>query len=252
MQAVARAGIEKAKLPGAAFGLAGVAVSAGCILASACLFASTAAFGLCTHWVSHLGSVAGWPGLLFRIGLVGGGLLLGPFVVDLTSFLWRHDEWSKPQHQRATKIATIVGGAASAVSIVGAILAGIFDMLSASVVHVVSANLFFIGATVFILAYARACIARHVMPAFLKVSTAVVGGLFAVFYPVLFASAFTYFPDVAVLTMADWVTFMTATGPELALVRFFEWLTLYAVFGWIVSASVLLMRRKRAGTGPET
>ncbi len=235
------------RIPGGYFGLAGVVIIMVLFIISMSLFNLADPFSFFKHWVSHLGIGANGADVLFSVALIAGGTLFIPFVVFLFRYLW--------SEEGRGRISDGVGMVAALLSITGAFLSAIFDMEAAGSMHVISANLFFISATVFIGFFTAAMIFTKKYARWHLLVTGIVLVLFAIFYPVVFYSSSQYFPDKDVLTMGDWVEFMTAMGPELNLVRFFEWLALFGVFAWIAATAILMLRERtlesRAEVRPE-
>ncbi len=224
------------KTPDAYFGMIGVIEVVVLLEIATLLYNVSIPFDFFTCWVSSLGVGPNGAAQLFTVGLVVAGLLFIPFVLSLFFFLK-----SNATHARGS---TWTGLLASCVSIFGAILAGIFNYHDAGSVHVLASNLFFIGATVFIITFSIAIHRHHALPRYLKLSLIIAVILFAFLYPVLFISATNYFPG-QVLTIERWLEFTTSDSLALGWVRLFEWWSLYAIFAWILLASVYLLRETR-------
>ncbi len=225
------------KIPGASFGLIGVIEVVVLLEIATILYNISIPFDFFSCWVSSIGVGPNGAAQLFTVALVAAGILFIPFVFSLFFFLRRTVSRARG--------STWAGLLASCVSIVGAIMAGIFNYHDAGPVHVLASNLFFIGATVFIITFSIAIHKYHPMPRYLKLSLLIAVILFAFLYPVLFISATNYFPG-QVLTIEHWLVFTTSDGPELGWVRLFEWLSLYAIFAWIFLASYHLLQITRA------
>ncbi|MHA1730708.1 MAG: DUF998 domain-containing protein [Promethearchaeota archaeon] len=233
------------KVPGGYFGLAGVAVVTVLFTISMSLFSITEKFNLFKHWVSHLGIGENGSAQVFSAALIVSGILFLPFVVCLFRQLWVSGGRGRG--------ADAAGLGSALLSITGAVMAAHFNMGSSGEMHVISANLFFICATIFILFFTIAMVLTGRKVRWHLWVTGVSLALFAIFYPVVFYSAMElYFPGKANLTMADWIEFMTAMGPELNLVRFFEWLSLFGIFAWIGATSVYSIRLQKGGRGGST
>ncbi len=225
------------KVPGAYFGMIGVIEVVVLLEIATILYSISIPFDFFSCWVSSIGVGPNGAAQLFTVALVVAGILFIPFMLSLFLFL-KHNT----SHARGS---TWAGFLASGVCILGAILAGIFNYHDAGPVHVLASNLFFIGATVFIITFSIAIHRNHRMPRYLILSLIIAVILFAFLYPVLFISATSYFPW-QVLTIERWLEFTTSDSPALGWVRFFEWFCLYAIFAWIFLASVYLLRETRA------
>lgn len=105
-------------------------------IASGIYFASDPSFNIMTHWVSDLGEGPNFSNYVFNTGEIITGICYILFFLFLTKVLYR---------EKKMKIPLIISFIISIIASIGLILAGIFPMYAAPLIHKTVATICFIG-----------------------------------------------------------------------------------------------------------
>ena len=226
------------KVPGGYFSILLAIIESTSIIIASILFFTAEPFSFFTHYISNLGGATTNSGILpngsniiFSIGLILSAICASIFIIYLNRILASGNE----KNPGMVKISLIL----SMISVIGIVLVALFDMKTAIGIHTIGAMMFFVGGMFMILSlsitfYFNTEISKN--QAYIGLGTM---SVFAIFLGTVGLAIMD--PSVEISTM------LSSTSPSLNVMRFWEWMVLFAILLWFTEIGVYTIRfEKRA------
>jgi len=210
------------------FGIAAVAITAGCMLVSALGFPG---YSVLNHVVSELGMASESPwAAIFNGGLIAGGILF--FV-----FLWGT---RTVMNSRLANLGRHVGYIAA----IGCSLVGVFPFDVNLWGHIISSQMYFIGGLLAVLALSLAIWRQKEVKIgkWLSLVGVIVMGIFATFVIML---EVTMTSATAQSSLSGLYSMNIGLRPEFMVIAFFEWLDIIGIIAWMCLFALESLRKRR-------
>ena len=223
------------KVHGGYFGIFTAILGILTVIVASILFYSVEPFTMYSHWISNLGGVETNSGkspngsnLVFSIGLITMSVTSVIFVLYLVNLLLS----SKNQKFPRLVVCCLIFGV---LSLLGNVGIAFFDMKSQPMLHVYSAIVLFVSLTFTIFFFSISMFFNKDVS---KIQ-AIIGLIVIIITLILFAS---FLP--LMLEGYDLLTLMTSTSSELAITRFWEWMSFFAFLSWFFELGVYTLKFK--------
>ncbi len=226
------------KIPGGYFSILLAVIESTSILIAAILFYILEEFTFFTHYISNLGGAYTNSGtysngyaIVFSIGLILSAICASIFIIYLNRMLQSGNK-DTPGMVKVSLLLSII-------SIIGIVLVALFDMKNAIGIHTIGALMFFVGGMFMILSLS---ITFYFNTEFSKTQAYIGLGTMSVFAIFLGTVGLAIMdPSVEISTM------LSSTSPSLNVMRFWEWMVLFAILSWFAEIGVYTIRfEKRA------
>ncbi len=230
------------KIPGPAFGISAGIIGMITLITASILHSMTEPFTYISHYVSNLGVGPNGSASVFNIGLLIIAIVVLPFVIYILRFLWSDAE-NKKLINRITFIAFIL----SLVTIIGMFLVAFFDMVNNPPLHVIGALMAFAPASLWVLIFTISMFLNKKISKIQLISSIILVIICTTMTIVVVLSIPLFDASKNMFSLLDinFVSlYLTSMDESLNYVRFWEWLSVWGLFLWIIETGLFTLLYK--------
>ena len=212
------------------FAIVGAIIAGGTFILSTILYSIGDPFSFFTVYISNIPIGPHGSGLVFVIGMPISVILLIPFMWAIKQWLWGHKKSGNVFLSLAFFFGVIAYGAFTAVLF--------FDMGTAPMIHDFASVTFFAFS---LFATISLTISMEINDKASKLQWAFTSSLVTLavtFLPWYIHTLNNWIFPFTKMDLEDWVQAMASLDPKLDGVRYFEWMGLIFVLGWIVQTGI--------------